>query len=196
MKNFKTTILLTGFSLTVFFVKAQNTISNNQTFTSYSQQTMKELAQKDSINLTNQKPFYQNKRALYSSLWAYSSLNYLYADLMAFMDKDVHKLYETGVVEGLEITPGFLTGAALFMQIPIANVVLPHLIKNDKTLKWVQIVSGSLMTVIQGATLFIGKPTPYYAALSVLEITATSFITLDALKWKPLKKKQNLPLQF
>jgi hypothetical protein len=46
------------------------------------------------------------------------------------------------------------------------------------------------MTLIQSATLFADKPTPYYATFSAFEIGATTFITINALKWKPNSKKQ------
>jgi cyanate permease len=93
-------------------------------------------------------------------------------------------------VDGTKLTPQFLAGAAVMMQISIANVFLPQVIKNDKTLRWVQIASGITMTLIQSATLFAGKPTPYYATFSAFEIGATTFITINALKWKPKSGKQ------
>jgi hypothetical protein len=138
--------------------------------------------------------FEKNRRNIYSSMWAFASLNYLYCDLVAFMDKDLHTQYHTGVVDGTNLTPQFLTGAAVMMQIAIANVFLPQVIKNDRTLKWVQVASGITMTLIQSATLFVGKPTPYYATFSALEIGATTFITINALKWKTNSKKQ-LPIE-
>lgn len=135
-------------------------------------------------------PFLKNRRNLYSSLWAFASLNYLYADLVGLMDANVLAQYQSGVVNGAKITPTFLTVAAGFMQIPIANVFLPHIIKNEKTLRWVQIASGTVMTLVQTGTLFVGKPTPYYALFSAFEIAATSFITIDAIRWKPDSKKK------
>jgi len=141
------------------------------------------------LSLTKNNFFEKNRRNIYSSVWAFASLNYLYCDLVAFMDKDMHLQYHTGEVGGMKITPEFLTGAAIMMQIPIANVFLPHVIKNDRTLKWVQIASGIAMTLIQSATLFSDKPTPYYATFSALEIGATAFITINALKWKTDSKK-------
>jgi cyanate permease len=81
------------------------------------------------------------------------------------------------------------------MQIAIANVFLPQVIKNDRTLRWVQIASGITMTLLQSATLFVGKPTPYYATFSALEIGATTFIAINAIKWKTNPKKQ-LPVQY
>lgn len=142
------------------------------------------------LSLLNDDFFEKNRRNIYSSMWAFASLNYLYCDLVAFMDKDLHSQYHTGEVGGMKITPEFLTGAALMMQISIANVFLPQVIKNDRTLRWVQIASGITMTLIQSATLFVGEPTPYYATFSALEIGATTFITINALKWKTNSKKK------
>lgn len=139
-------------------------------------------------------PFFKNRRNVYSAMWAFASLNYIYADLVGVMDVNKLLQYQTGVVEGLKITPEFLTVAAGFMQIPIANVVLPHIIKNEKTLRWVQIVSGAFMSVVQSGTLFLGKPAPYYVLFSAFEIAATTYITIDAIKWKPNSKKQKVTL--
>ena len=140
-------------------------------------------------------PFLRKRRNVYSSLWAFASINYLYADLVGLMDANILAQYQNGVVNGTKITPNFLTVAAGFMQIPIANVFLPHVIKNERALRWIQIASGSVMTLVQTATLFVGKPTPYYALFSAFEIAATTFITIDAIKWKPgSNKTQNLDL--
>ena len=146
------------------------------------------------LNLHSQEnePFFKNRRNVYSSMWAFASLNYLYADLVGVMDKNKLVQYQTGVVEGVKITPEFLTVAAAFMQIPIANVFLPHLIKNEKTLRWVQIASGTIMTLVQSGTLFVGKPTPYYALFSAFEIAATTYITIDAIKWKAKSNKKKI----
>lgn len=135
-------------------------------------------------------PFFKNRRALYSSLWAFASLNYLYADIAGLMDANVLAQYQRGVVDGTRISPGFLTLAAGLMQIPIANVLLPQVIKNEKALRWVQIASGTIMTLVQTGTLFAGKPTPYYSLFSAFEIAATTYITIDAIRWKPRSAKK------
>jgi hypothetical protein len=82
----------------------------------------------------NKKNMFSNRRLKYSSLWAFTSLNYLYADLVGLMDVNLLSQYQTGIVNGVEITPGFLTAAAAYMQLPMANIFLPHVIKNDRTL--------------------------------------------------------------
>jgi hypothetical protein len=132
--------------------------------------------------------FLNNRRNRYSGLWAFASLNYLYADLAGLMDKNLLLQYQSGTVNGAKITPEFLTVAAAFMQIPISNVFLPQVIKNERTLKWVQIISGTVMTLVQAGTLFVGKPTPYYVLFSAVEIAATAYITIDAITWKAKKK--------
>jgi len=156
--------------------------------------SLKNEQPKLNLNLSSQEnePFFRNRRSVYSSVWAFASLNYLYADLVGVMDKNKLVQYQTGVVEGVKITPKFLTVAAAFMQIPIANVFLPHLIKNEKTLRWVQIASGTIMTLVQSGTLFVGKPTPYYALFSAFEIAATTYITIDAIKWKAKSNKKKI----
>jgi hypothetical protein len=139
---------------------------------------------------------FSNRRLKYSSLWAFTSLNYLYADLVGLMDVNLLSQYQTGIVNGVEITPPFLTAAAAYMQLPLSNVFLPHVIKNDKALRWVQIISGSIATLVQGATLFVGEPSPYYILFSVIEIGATAYITIDAIKWKVGKNKKTKSKNF
>lgn len=141
------------------------------------------------LRANESEPFFKNRRNVYSGLWAFATLNYLYADIAGLMDANMLAQYQSGTVGGMRITPGFLTAAACFMQVPIANVFLPHVIKNERTLRWVQIASGAFMTLAQSATLFMGKPSPYYAVFSAFEIAATAYITIDAIRWKPGVKK-------
>lgn len=141
------------------------------------------------FNSSNTSNMLSNRRLRYSSLWAFTSLNYLYADLVGLMDVNLLSQYQTGTVNGIAITPEFLTVAAAYMQLPLANVFLPQVIKNERTLRWVQIISGSIATLVQGSTLFVGQPSPYYTLFSVIEMSATAYITIDALKWKIARKK-------
>ncbi|MEO1451713.1 MAG: DUF6326 family protein [Bacteroidota bacterium] len=143
------------------------------------------------LNLPTQSPSFmdKNRRNIYSALWAFTCLNYLYADLVGVMDVNLLTQYQTGTVNGIDITPGFLTIAAAYMQLPLANVFLPQVIKNERTLRWVQIASGSIATLVQAATLFVGEPSPYYSLFSAIEIGTTAFITIDAIRWKAKKRK-------
>lgn len=174
-------------NLTVAFqTKMDKTLLNQ--FSSTNNQTMLNL----NLSSKEKEPFFNNRRNVYSSLWAFASLNYLYADLVGLMDKNKLLQYQTGVVDGMKITPEFLTIAGAFMQIPLANVFLPQLIKNERTLRWVQIASGSVMTLVQAGTLFVGKPSPYYLLFSTFEIAATTYITIDAIRWKAQSNKKKI----
>ena len=145
---------------------------------------------------SKQQQSFNNRRLKYSSLWVFTSLNYLYADLIGLMDFNLLNQYQTGIVNGIEITSAFLTVAAAYMQIPLSNVFLPQVIKNENLLRWIQIISGTIATLAQGATLFVGKPSPYYLLFSAIEMGVTTYITIDAIKWKPGKKEQAIPLLF
>ncbi len=125
-----------------------------------------------------------NKRLKFSMLWTFVCLNYLYADLVGLMDVNLLSQYQTGIVNGMAITPLFLTIAAVYMQLPLANVFLPMVIKKLGILRWILIISGSISTLVQGATLFVAKPAPYYVVFSIIEMAVTFYIVLDAIKWK------------
>ena len=109
--------------------------------------------------------------------------NYLYCDIVGLMDSSLLRQYLTGEVDGLQITEGFLLGASVLMQIPIWMIVLSRLTK-PRTSRWLNIVAGSVMTIVQSATLFLGTPTMYYAFFSVIEIATTGFIVWLAWRWR------------
>lgn len=125
-----------------------------------------------------------NRRLKYASLWIFTSLNYLYADIMSLMDENLLTQYQTGFVNGMAITPTFLAIAGAYMQIPLINVFIPIVIKSEKSLRWIQIICGTIATFAQGATLFVGKPSMYYLLFSFIAIGVTSYIVIDALQWK------------
>jgi hypothetical protein len=64
-----------------------------------------------------------------STLWLFATLNYLYCDVVTVMDPQKLKQFLAGTVGGMEITPGFLLGAGILVEIPIAMVLLSRLLK-------------------------------------------------------------------
>ena len=124
----------------------------------------------------------KDKRVLLSTLWIFVVLNYLYCDALSFMDSHLLKQYLTGVVEGLHLTQGFLLGASILMEISIAMVLLSRILKY-KANRLANIFAGLITTVVQIASLFLGKPSMYYIFFSVIEISCTFIIFLIALKW-------------
>ena len=115
-----------------------------------------------------------DKKVMLSTLWLFALLNYLYCDVITVMDpiKDVT----------IQLTPGFLLGAAFLLEIPIGMVLLSRILKNKANRK-ANIISGIIMTAVQTLTLFIGTPTMYYAFFSAIEIACTLYIVWYAWNW-------------
>ena len=82
----------------------------------------------------------------------------------------------------MEFSQGFLLGAAILVEIPIAMVLLSRVLKYRADRR-ANIVTGVVMTLVQAASLFAGTPTMYYVCFSVLEITATVLIVWFAWNW-------------
>jgi Family of unknown function (DUF6326) len=118
-----------------------------------------------------------------STLWIFAALNYLYCDVISLMDPELLPLYLRGNVNGLELTPGFLLGAAILIEIPIAMVLLSRVLPYRAN-RWANIAAGTLMTAVQSATLFVGAPAPYYLFFSVIEIATTVLIVWFAWTWR------------
>jgi hypothetical protein len=109
-----------------------------------------------------------------STLWLFATLNYLYCDVVTLMDPIKHG--------SIQLTQGFLLGAAVLVEVPIAMVLLSRILKYRAN-RWANIVAGTIMTVVQLVTLFVVAPTMYYAFFSVIEIATTVAIVLCAWKW-------------
>lgn len=125
----------------------------------------------------------RNPGVTLSTLWIFVMFNYLYCDLLGLIDSRSLKQYLTGHINGIDVTQGFLLGSAVLMEIPIAMIVLSRVLK-PKANRRANVAAGSVMTVVQIASLFVGGLTMYYAFFSVVEIACTSFIVWYAWKWR------------
>ncbi len=125
----------------------------------------------------------KDRKAILSTLWIFAMFNYLYCDVMSLMDPEFLKQHMTGNVGGVHVTQGFLLGAAILMEIPIAMVLLSKVLKYRAN-RWANIIAGLIMTVVQFSTLFFGSsPTIYYIFFSIIEIACTALIVWFAWKW-------------
>jgi hypothetical protein len=123
-------------------------------------------------------------RAKLSAAWIFVTVNYLYCDVLALMDSKTLNQFLTGNIGAIHINEMFLLGSAILMEIPMAMIILPRLLKY-KSNRLTNIIAGSIMTVVQIASLFVGTgPTMYYIFFSVIEIACTSLIVWYAWKWK------------
>ena len=116
----------------------------------------------------------QGVKAKLSTLWAFATFNYVYADVVTLFDK-------AGTFHYDQV---FLLGAAVLVEIPIAMVILSRILKY-RAGRLANIIAGAVMTVIQASTLFVATPTVYYIFFSVIEIATTLGIVWSAWKWPP-----------
>jgi hypothetical protein len=85
-------------------------------------------------------------------LWIFASLNYLYCDVVSLMDSNLLRQYLTGTVNGLEIDRGFLLGAALLVEIPIAMTLVAFVVTRHAANRWANIVAAVVMTLVPCAS--------------------------------------------
>ena len=123
-----------------------------------------------------------DRKALLSTLWIFAVLNYLYCDILGLMDAPLLQGFLQGNVEGMVIDQGFLLAGGVLMEIPIAMVLLSRVLDVPAN-RWANIIAGTIMTLVQIATLFVGTTTMYYSFFSFFEITATVLIVLLAWTW-------------
>jgi len=135
------------------------------------------------MNSTNKTTETKDIKAILSTLWIFATLNYLYCDILGFFDVETLKSVLEGHAGSIQITPSFLLGASILMEIPISLVLLSRVL-NYKANRWANIIAGTIMTVVQVSSLFVGTvPATYYLFFSVIEIACTAFIVWYAWKW-------------
>jgi len=110
-----------------------------------------------------------------SALWLFAILTYTYGDVVTLMDPVKHG--------SIQMTEGFLLGGAIFMMIPITMVLLSRILKYRAS-RLASIIAGIIMTLVLPVTLFVAKPTMYYAFFTVIEIASTALIVFFAWKWR------------
>ncbi len=120
-------------------------------------------------------------RTKLSALWTFAILNYLYCDVIGLTDPNVLRELMSGTGP-IQMTQGFLLGAAVLMEIPIVMVLLSRVLKYKEN-RWANIIAGLIMSVVQISTLFVGTPTIYYMFFSIIEIACTLFIVGYAWRW-------------
>jgi hypothetical protein len=136
----------------------------------------------------NESKIMENRKMIFSTLWIFVTLNYLYCDLMGMMDPVLLKQYFSGIVGGITINENFLFSAAILMEIPMVMIVLSRIL-GYRANRWANGIAATLMTLVMILTLFVGKPTHYYLFCGIIEIVTTLFILWYALGWKrPVEK--------
>jgi hypothetical protein len=125
----------------------------------------------------------EGPRSKLSTLWIVATLNYLYCDVVTLMDPALLKQFLAGNVGSVQISQGFLLGAGILVEIPMAMVLLSRILGNRPN-RIANIVAGTVMTAVQLLSLVAKTPALYYVFFSVIEIALTSAIVWYAWKWR------------
>ena len=135
---------------------------------------------------TNNRITAMDKKVLLSTIWLFALLNYLYCDIVTLMNSEILKQFMTGKVNGMQINQGFLLGASILMEIPIAMILLSRILKNGAN-RWANIIAGAIMTIVQFLALVSTPPTSYGVFFSIIEIASTILIVWVAWNWRNFK---------
>ena len=125
-----------------------------------------------------------------SMLWIFVMFNYIYADITTLMDSSVLADIIRGYAGDIQITQGFLLGAAILMEIPIAMVVLSRVLEYRAN-RLANIIAGTIKTVAVFLSMFVGTPALYYIFFGTIEIACTLFIVWYAWKWPKPESSPN-----
>jgi hypothetical protein len=93
------------------------------------------------------------------------------------------KQFLAGDIGSVHISQGFLLGAGILVEIPMAMVLLSRIL-GDRPNRVANIVAATLMTAVQALSLAAKTPTLYYIFFSVIEIALTSAIIWYSWKWR------------
>jgi len=117
-----------------------------------------------------------------SLLWIFVTVNYIFCDVFTLMYSEELKQILSGTVGAVKMTQSFLLTFAIIMEIPMAMIILSRILKH-KANRIINIIAGTLLTLIQVMSLFVGKPTLHYVFFSIIEIATTLFIIWTAWRW-------------
>ena len=126
------------------------------------------------MKTTNKTTARKERKVILSTLWIFATLNYIYCDVVAVMDPVKHAPFQ--------LTQGFLLGASILVEIPIAMVLLSRALGYGAN-RWANIVAGIVMTIVQIMSLFVAVPAMYYVFFSLVEISTTALIVWYAWTW-------------
>ncbi|PWJ21600.1 DUF6326 family protein [Jannaschia seohaensis] len=115
---------------------------------------------------------------LLSLLWVFVSLNIVFADVLSIYTPGVLPQVMEGVVEGVALSETLMLIAAVFIQIPLAMIVLTHLLP-PRGLKLVTTVAALVTAafVIGGGSL-----KPHYIFFASCEVLA--LLTILRQTWR------------
>jgi prepilin signal peptidase PulO-like enzyme (type II secretory pathway) len=122
-------------------------------------------------------------RPLLSALWVFVMFNYLYADVISLMDPALLPQFLRGEIGSVHVTPPFLLGAAVMMEVPIAMTLLARVLPPTVN-RWANVGAGLFKTLAVAGSLLVGTPSPNYLFFACIEMATTVVIIALAWRWQ------------
>jgi hypothetical protein len=123
-----------------------------------------------------------NKKVLFSTLWIFVTVNYIFCDVFTLFHSESLKQLMTGEMGGMKINQSFLLSFSILMEMPIVMIVLSRIL-SYRSNRLANIIVALIMTLVQAATLFTADNTMHYIFFSIIEVGTTSFILYSAWNW-------------
>lgn len=129
-----------------------------------------------------------------STLWTFVLINMLFADIFSFMVPGALQKITTGVVDGIQLTPGFLLIAAVLTEIPMAMIVLSRLL-SYRANRWANMLGG-VFTILW--VVGLGSGTPHYLFIASVEVLCSGCIVWLAWRWRAPedRRREDLAVTF
>lgn len=114
-----------------------------------------------------------------STLWIVIMFNIIFADILGFMSPGFLSKVQSGVVDGVVITPVFLLVAAVLLQIPIVMIFLTRVLAR----KPARILNFAAVVITAAFVIGGGSIQPHYLLFVSVELTAMCYIALLVYRW-------------
>ncbi len=121
-----------------------------------------------------------------SALWTFVLVNMLFADIFSFMVPGALQKIATGVVDGVQLTPGFLLLAAVLTEIPMAMIILSRLL-SYRANRWANMLGGVFTSLW---VVGLGSATPHYIFIASVEVICSGCIVWLAWLWRAPEGQQ------
>ena len=128
---------------------------------------------------TNEKIAGMDMKALLSKLWIFVLFNIVFQDIHEMLRPGFLEEVMTGTVNGVQMTEGFLLLGGMMLEIPIAMVLLPQVLRY-RVNRWANIIAGP----IAFALIVFGGPSDLDDMFfATIEVVTLLFIVWYAWKW-------------
>ena len=129
---------------------------------------------------TNSKTTEMGTKVKLSTLWIVVMFNMVFADILSFMKPEFLKGLMAGTLMPFQPTQEFWLVMAIFLEIPIAMILLSRGLKY-KANRWANIIASAItiMFVVGG-----GSPDLHYIFFATVEVVCMLLIVWYAWKWR------------